>query len=206
MTRNYRVSNAFAMLADGALDELVSYIMECLDRSSASFPAPPVGVTELGVLRERFHDAIAAALEGGKQATAVKNAAREALLNALRRDAAYVQTIASQDLALLLSSGFQAASTNRAQAPLVKPVIVRIENEASTTLTVRLNPVANARAYEGRISTGTGTWQAAGTFLQARRVLLANLTPGTTYTVQFRAVGGSTGFSDWSDPVSHMAM
>jgi hypothetical protein len=27
-----------------------------------------------------------------------------------------------------------------------------------------------------------------------------------TYTVQARAVGGSTGYSDWSDPVSHMAM
>ena len=30
--------------------------------------------------------------------------------------------------------------------------------------------------------------------------------PGVTYTVQVRGVGGTTGYSDWSDPVSHMAM
>jgi hypothetical protein len=47
---------------------------------------------------------------------------------------------------------------------------------------------------------------AAGTFIQACRVLLTNLTPGTSYTLQFRAIGGSTGYSDWSDPVAHMAM
>jgi hypothetical protein len=31
------------------------------------------------------------------------------------------------------------------------------------------------------------------------------VTPGTTYTVQFCALGGSTGQSDWSDPVTRMA-
>jgi chitodextrinase len=30
------------------------------------------------------------------------------------------------------------------------------------------------------------------------------LTPGTTYVFQVRAVGGSTGYSDWSNPVSRM--
>jgi hypothetical protein len=29
---------------------------------------------------------------------------------------------------------------------------------------------------------------------------------GVSYAVQIRAVGGSTGYSDWSDVVSHMAM
>ncbi|MFM8469141.1 MAG: fibronectin type III domain-containing protein [Limisphaerales bacterium] len=36
--------------------------------------------------------------------------------------------------------------------------------------------------------------------------VVENLTPGTTYTFSVRAVGGSTGFSDWSDPVSHMSL
>jgi hypothetical protein len=27
-----------------------------------------------------------------------------------------------------------------------------------------------------------------------------------TYAVEVRAIGGSTGYSDWSDPVSDMAM
>jgi len=29
---------------------------------------------------------------------------------------------------------------------------------------------------------------------------------GNDYTVQVRALGGSTGQSDWSEPSSHMAM
>ena len=53
---------------------------------------------------------------------------------------------------------------------------------------------------------GTGGFVPAGTFTQARRMVLTGLNPGQSYTVQIRAVGGSTGYSDWSDPVSHMAM
>jgi hypothetical protein len=37
-------------------------------------------------------------------------------------------------------------------------------------------------------------------------VVVPNLTPGVTYTFKFRALGGSTGSGDWSDPVSHMSM
>jgi hypothetical protein len=41
-------------------------------------------------------------------------------------------------------------------------------------------------------------------FGTAIRVVIPGLTPGVVYTLQGQAVGGSTGFSDWSDPVSHM--
>ena len=51
-----------------------------------------------------------------------------------------------------------------------------------------------------------GPWQAGGLFTGSRGMLLSGLTPGTTYCVHVRAVGGSTNYSDWSDPVSHMCM
>ncbi len=35
---------------------------------------------------------------------------------------------------------------------------------------------------------------------------VSGLTPGGMYLFQVRAVGGSTGYSDWSDPVSHMSL
>jgi hypothetical protein len=68
--------------------------------------------------------------------------------------------------------------------------------------------VANAYCYEVQVSIGAGTsaWQAAGSFTAARKIILTNLTPGTIYNVRARAIGGSTGYSDWSDPQSHMAM
>jgi hypothetical protein len=46
----------------------------------------------------------------------------------------------------------------------------------------------------------------AGIFTQARKITLPGLTPGQVYSVQSRAIGGSTGYSDWSDPISHMVI
>ncbi|MGC3960598.1 MAG: hypothetical protein QM813_22500 [Verrucomicrobiota bacterium] len=68
-----------------------------------------------------------------------------------------------------------------------------------------LTALDNARAYEARVRVGTQPWQSAGVFTKARGLLLEELIPGQLYDVQARGVGGSTGYSDWSDPVSHMA-
>lgn len=199
------VSLAFAQLPDAALDEFTGQVIDGLT-SNPAFPTPGVSLADLGTAQNAFEDAMTAMAQGGRQATATKNAARESLLNLLRQEANYVQGAANNNLATLLSSGFQAASTNTAQTPLATPNIVEILNEMSTQLTVRGKPVANAHAYEAQVKNGTGGFLPAGTFTAVRRMVLTGLTPGQTYTVQIRAVGGSTGYSDWSDPVSHMAM
>jgi hypothetical protein len=77
---------------------------------------------------------------------------------------------------------------------------------ATTKLLVRLTPVTNARSYNVQTNTnGNGAWADAGIYTQARRIVLGSLTPGTTYNVRARAIGGNTGLSDWSAPVSLMA-
>jgi hypothetical protein len=146
-----------------------------------------------------------AAAQGGTQLTAAKNAARTALIELLRTQAAYVQSKGHNDLAVILSSGFWTNSTNRTRVPLPQPVILNIDNFATTQLLVRMDPVDNAHSYEVRTRVGSADWRNAGVFTRARGVLLDGLTPGATYDIQARAVGGSTGYSDWSDPVSHMA-
>ena len=83
--------------------------------------------------------------------------------------------------------------------------ITNIENFASTQLMVRVSPVDNARSYEVSKRLATADWKNAGVFTKSRGVLLHKLMPGSTYDVQARAVGGTTGYSDWSDPVSHLA-
>ena len=61
--------------------------------------------------------------------------------------------------------------------------------------------------YQVRASTtGTGPALPIVDSTQARSIVLGNLTPGTTCTVQARAMGSSEGYSEWSGPVSHMAM
>jgi hypothetical protein len=204
MTLNLRVSLDFAGYSDADLDVFGSNVVVCLT-GNASFPTPPVTPADLTTLVKAFHDALMAALPGGIQLTAAKNAARNVLLDALRKIATYVQSIASHNLDVLLTSGFYANSTNRTQVPLVAPSITEVDNVASTQLLVRLSPVTNAKSYHLQTSIGSGAWQDGGIFTQARRIVLTNLTPGTTYTVRARAIGGSTGSSDWSSPVSLMA-
>jgi hypothetical protein len=205
MTLNLRVSLDFAGYSDSDLDEFAGNVVASLT-GNASFPTPPVVLADLDALVTAFHNAVLAALPGGIQLTAAKNAARTALLDALRKEASYVQTITNHDLDVLLTSGFYANSTNRAQSPLDAPVISKVDNLATTKFLVRLTPVLNAKSYNVQTNTnGTGTWTDAGIYTQARRIVLGSLVPGTTYSIRARAIGGSTGSSEWSNPVSLMA-
>lgn len=78
------------------------------------------------------------------------------------------------------------------------------------SLLLKVTPIAQARCYELRSATlgagnAPGSWQSAGLFTNSRSMTVAGLAPGTTYSFQVRAVGGSSGYSDWSNPVSRMA-
>ena len=91
------------------------------------------------------------------------------------------------------------------------PAILSIDNGMSGQLLPKIAPIANARAYEGRFALAApgqpqGPWQNAGLFTNTRDLAINGLTPGQIYVFQVRAIGGSTGYSDWSDPVSHMSM
>ena len=200
----YHVSLAFAGLPDAALVDFTGTVIAGLT-NNAAFPEPPVTLNELTAAQAIFAHALAAMPLGGPQTTAAKNVARASLLGLLRRTAYYVQGAMENDLELLLSSGYAPTNSNRTQAPLAAPVVLKVMNEQSTQLVVQLKPVPNAKAYEVRKLNGTGGWLLAGVFTKARRIVIEDLVPGSTYSFQARAVGGSTGYSGWSDPVQHMA-
>ena len=78
-------------------------------------------------------------------------------------------------------------------------------------LIVTVKPVGNAKCYEVRCAPlgpgGTlGPWQTGGLFTVSRAMRVSGLTRGTDYSVQVRAIGGSTGYSEWTNPVSHMCI
>ncbi len=201
----YRVSLGFVRLADGDLPPFATQTVNGL-AGNASFPNPTVPPATVTAQITDYITKLAAVTDGTRQDTVLKDLARLTLENSLRQNAAYVQSLAGEDLPMLLSSGYETMSTNRAQIELPKPEVIRVENPASSQLALRLKPIYTARAYEVRISYGPNGWQSAGVFTQARRIVLTDLTPGTTYNIQVRAIGGSTGASDWSDPVSHMSL
>jgi len=106
----YKVCLAFAELADVALDDFAVAIITGLT-DNPRYPTPPVTVAQLATLKSTFEDAtVAAATRRGRAATAAKNAARDALVLALRKNAAYVEVTCNNDLPTLLSSWFEAAS------------------------------------------------------------------------------------------------
>ena len=205
-----RVYLGFSAAPDHTIEETTGAVLDNLF-GNAPFPTPPVTQPALQAALADFTAAIAAQAQGGTAATADKNNKRDALVALLRQLASYVQERCGNDLSILLSSGFDAVSTNRASVPLAAPAIRAILNGNSGQLLTTVGPIANAKCYEGRYAAigaggAPGPWQNAGLFTNSRSMPVNGLTPGTMYTFQFRAVGGSTGYSDWSDPSSHMSL
>jgi hypothetical protein len=65
--------------------------------------------------------------------------------------------------------------------------------------------VGSARCAD-RTPPENGDWGPTQSFANSKSIVFKELTPGTLYVMRVRAIGGSTGQGDWSDPVSHRAM
>lgn len=94
---------------------------------------------------------------------------------------------------------------------MTTPTIRSIDNGGEGRLIVRVIAVANARTYEVQWqlvgANGTpGPWTSAGLYQNSRGMDVTGLTPGAMYNFQVRAVGGSTGYSQWCDVVGHRSL
>ena len=204
--KNIKVALSFNRLSDADLSAFANNINTCM-AGDAAFAKPPVAYTDLSKLLDTFDKAVSAATGGDSAMIAAKTNARNALLAALQKLAAFVQIVADGDMAVLLLSGFSAYTSNRKpQAKLDCPLILGIENEGTAKLGVRLQPVPYAKSYEVRAINGATTPASSAISTHARHIVVENLVPGTTYTISARAIGGSEGYSEWSDPMSHMAI
>jgi len=177
--------------------------------NNPAFPAPTVDLKTLQAATDDLNAALVAQAHGGAKATAEKNNKQEALIALLRKVKHYVEDDCGNDVAVLLSSGFQAAPATRIPAPLDNPSILSIDFGNTTELVLKVTRIAHAKCYEARMAVvGAGNvpgpWQAAGMFTGSRSMTVAGLVPGTTYMFQVRAIGGSNGYTDWSNPVSRM--
>lgn len=205
-----RVLINFANEPDHAIEERAMAVHAGLYGKPA-FPNPPVTQAALLTGITNFSTALAAAEMGGPADTAEKNNMREILIGLLRQLAIYVQENHGNNLATLLSSGFEAASTNSTSVPLETPSIKDIINGNSGQLILRVKAVKNARGYHVRYALigangAPGPYIGLVYFKSTRRMEVNNLTPGGKYVFEVCALGGSTGESDYSNPVSHMSL
>ena len=206
MKQTYRISYAFALLSVLNLMAFTRVVIICCT-NNAAFPKLPVSLVDLQALLQALQDASNnVVLGGGPNAIALRDEAQSALLVALRKNAAYVQSVSLESLSMMLSSGYQNVLPSSPSGPLDAPTILKVANNGTTQVLLRLTPVANANSYVTRLSSDGGkTWVSGGISSQARNIVLTNLVPGTVYTIQAQALGGSTGESPWSTPVSIMA-
>lgn len=205
-----RVSLAFA---NGTPDNtLITFARNVLALLYNMAGLPPIPVPEATVKTaiDSFAEAKAAQPNGGKAATADKNDKRDELIVLLKTLANFVQETCNNNLALLLSTGFEAVSQNRAQYPLAKPVIERMVPGMTGTMLVTLSREKVARGTEIRVAE-IGPDGAPGEFRTpffsstSRNVKVPNLVPGALFALQGRSMGGSTGSSDWSDVIIQRA-
>ena len=206
MSYRIRIAGGFGKQSPEQLVIMAEAVITGLTNNPA-FPAPTVDLNAVRAAANDLKSAIAAQAHGGTTATAEKNNKQEALIKLLFKLKHYVEDNCENDLAVLLSSGFQAAVATRDRSPLANPSILGIDRGNSDELILKVTPIARAKCYEVRSAAvgsdnAPGPWQQAGIFTSSR-ITIGSLIPTTTYVFQVRAVGAS-GNTEWSDPVSHM--
>jgi hypothetical protein len=200
-----KVLRNFTKLADAPLGEFATNVLTKTFGNPA-FASPPFASPVLLAGRDDFQTKLAATLMGGRAATAGKNQARRSLIALLMELAGYVERASNGVLAVLLTSGFGATNPGNSRSPLMRPAILTIKHGAEGEILLRVPPIKNRRVYEARYQTPGGDWVTTRAGTDARRLSIAGLTPGVLYTIQIRALGGSTGSSPWCDAVLHRAM
>jgi hypothetical protein len=204
-------------IADGLLTQSAERLIATANviitglTGNPAYPSPPVDLKTVQATVDELSAALAAQPNGGPAATADKRNKKAALIGLLRRLRPYVEDNCGNNLSVLLSSGFQAAVTTRVRSPLANPSILNVGLGNSTELVLKVTPIAHVKCYEVRAAAicadnTPGPWQTAGMFTNSRSMTIDSLTPGTTYMFQVRAIGGSTRYSDWSNPVSRMCL
>jgi len=180
---------------------------------AAGVPAPPVDQATLKAANDTLQSAVAAAAGGGKQAVTAKNHAKDAVVTLLDQLATHVSVNSKGDMNAFMSSGFTPRSTAKSKTPPVSETIKKIAsgpNSGEMEFTLMKYP--GAVAYELHWGTpGAGgalptTWTSTTVTAVRTPVTVKNLTPGTTYVFQARALLTGGGYSDYGDPIARIAV
>jgi hypothetical protein len=175
--------------------------------SVSGFSTAPVTAADLQTAITAFSTAKIAQATGGQETMVIKDQRRAELAELLKQLAYYVQMACNGDLAVLLSSGFKAASRNRTPSALPKATVLRISQDHSGVALVTAKVERGARTYvveaaemdeNGLVGPyGPPVFQSS-----SRKIPMAGLTPGKVYLFRVRVVGGSGETSEWSDSVT----
>ena len=174
---------------------------------NAAFLNPPVDMDVFRTAIDTFSTLVTAALDGGKKAISAKQKQREVVIQMARQLGHFVEAASNNDLATFNTSGFLAVSNKRTAPQPVTAGSIRYVDRGPNTgqLVLRPVPQRGALIFELRYSPvpamGTSPDWVSLSLPGSKAVTVTNLTPGTNYQFQLRALG-RLGYSDWGDLVT----
>jgi len=202
----YHLLHDHSELGDGPLGERALHVADQMD-GNPNFINPPIKAADLRTAANTFIASVAVCKDGTTQDTLHKGVLRTALIAMLDQLITYVELTANNNPEVMKSSGFNLASTTTAKpAPVGTVAISGVTNPGSGSLRLDLDVGPNVWGFEVQLSVTPGVWVPGGYFTDPRNVMPTGLTPGVMYALRVRVHGSMNQVSDWSDPVSHMAM
>jgi hypothetical protein len=195
-----RAVMGFAAMIDALLVVLAGAVLKGLT-GNAAFPNPTISLITFANDITIYSNAVAAALDGGKSAKAVRDKAKKVVVNDLRQLAMYVESNCNDDMATFMTSGFTAKAKPTASGAVGVPTIKWLDYGTHPgEILVSVKAVRGAKSYNLRYGPGTAptSWTVSSVGSIRKAIPIDNLTSGTLYAFQVQALGGQ-GLSAWSD-------
>lgn len=183
-----------------------TFIVERMTNNT-SFTTPQPALATITQRVDDLKDAITAALDGGKTATAVKKARVRDLKNALRQLGGYVRSVAGRDEEMILSSGFGVIRPGTPLSEPGRPTNLRAQiSEHVGHIDLAWTPVPEALTYHilhnESDPTATEGWTLVGVSTRAT-FAMKGLPSGRQS--HFKVAGiGTKGMGPWSQVASSL--
>ena len=173
-------------------------------------PPLPVDMATVKAATDLLSAKITEAAVGGKTAVAEKNHQKEVVVRLLIQLAQYAEANCKEDMTTFLSFGFTPAASTRTKTVPVSESIRKIEpgpnsGEMFIALVKFLGAVSYLVQFAPVVNGVVGSWTSKPVPGIQPPFLITGLTPGTTYVFQARALT-KTGYSDWSESVTRIAV
>src|SRR5215831_2709968 len=130
-TKKIKALDGFSQAADTAVVNRGTAIQTGLN-GNPNFPNPPVDLAVLKTNIDSLSVLVSESFDGSKKVIAQKNKQRETVIESLRLLARYVEVACKNDMAILQTSGFQAASTTKNATAALSGKTRKIEHSANT--------------------------------------------------------------------------
>lgn len=209
--RKKKVRTNYQGLRLDELHTLAGKVLDCI-RDNETFTDLPMDIDTIEGVIQNFQQKWQTAKNGGsKWDKAIKDEARDAMLDIFSRLAVYVNQTANGNVPKLLSSGFYLESPHTPLSVPAAPILVELaDGPQQSQLALRFKPVKSCWLYEYQYTNeldeeSRPIWSEK---LHVTRKTTSNIIAptdsGSVYYARVRARNGN-GVSDWSAVVSLMA-